>query len=356
LVVRPIESGGYGLENLLSSLIAFRTLNDGNSIKCKSASGFIEQKVDHLIIEMFPKSFKVLDGAEYTIYITEKSMIHFGSGWPSEIEEESFSTTISIISDSQEEIAIFERTVKEKVKKDKQNTVYALTQTFDGMRLMPIGNITSPLIKENYGEDTLQNYSYVVQTFNSSNPQGRLVIVDGPPGVGKTYFVRGLINDLTSCMAVIIPSKFVSEIDGPSLIPLFVKHKRSGKNPIVMIIEDADTCLAPRGSDNISSISTLLNNTDGILGTILDLRVIATTNQPKLEFDNALMRPGRLCRNVSIGALGIEQANKIYERLTKNEGEKYDATQKQLILAEIYADAFGSGVGTEKVKERLGFM
>ncbi len=49
----------------------------------------------------------------------------------------------------------------------------------------------------------------------------------------------------------------------------------------MLIVEDADECLVQRGSDNMSTIASVLNISDGILGSILDVRVLATTNAEK---------------------------------------------------------------------------
>jgi hypothetical protein len=62
-----------------------------------------------------------------------------------------------------------------------------------------------------------------------------------------------------------------------------LETKKPQNCPILFIIEDADDCLVPRGSGNVSTISSLLNYTDGIFGSMLDLRIIATTNAEKME-------------------------------------------------------------------------
>src|SRR5690606_30039505 len=108
------------------------------------------------------------------------------------------------------------------------------------------------------------------------------------------------------------------------------------KSSIVLLIEDADACLAPRASDNISSISSLLNCADGILGSMLDIKIVATTNQDRLEFDSALVRPGRLSRHITVGELSAEKATEVYSRLTGNDNFKYTESK---ILADVYIES-----------------
>ena len=53
-------------------------------------------------------------------------------------------------------------------------------------------------------------------------------------------------------------------------------------------MEDADATLATRQIDNVGRLSDLLNMSDGILGEMADLRIIATTNAKSTEIDEAV--------------------------------------------------------------------
>lgn len=355
------EISGFGISNCFANALIRRALEEKITVSYKYASGFMSCSVDKLIKKLPFYCHKLFESDGMAIYTTSDSYIQFGTDCidiagpaeddvEAEIEEKSIS--IYMASCSEKEIKAFD-IIEKNISKDKRNVIYALSQTEVGLRLLPVGDMTTPIVKENYDDKVMESYSYVVENFNKRDPNGRLVVVYGEPGTGKTYLIRGLINDLTNCMPVIIPARMVPDIDGPSLIPLFVQHRRSKKKPIVMIIEDADACLAPRGSDNISAISVLLNNTDGILGTILDLRVIATTNQPKLEFDKALMRPGRLCRSIAVDLLDAKKANEIYRRVSKKDEGKY--TDEVVSLADVYSDASGATVEKEPKKKGIGF-
>jgi ATP-dependent 26S proteasome regulatory subunit len=102
-----------------------------------------------------------------------------------------------------------------------------------------------------------------------------------------------------------------------------------------MIIEDGDVCLVPRKNDNISTIASLLNLSDGILGSIIDIKMVISTNADIKDMDQAIMRPGRLCKNIHVGPLPYEQANQVYRRLMKSEDVKLEY-KKLYTLAEIY--------------------
>jgi ATP-dependent 26S proteasome regulatory subunit len=64
----------------------------------------------------------------------------------------------------------------------------------------------------------------------------------------------------------------------------------------------------------------------------LDLRIIATTNAKKVQIDEAILRPGRLCVYCSVGHLPAKQAGEVFRRLTGSEQEFGEKTT----LAEVY--------------------
>ena len=108
--------------------------------------------------------------------------------------------------------------------------------------------------------------------------------------------------------------------------------------PIVLVLEDADRCLVTRGTQNINSIQSILNLGDGILGSLLDLRIVATTNAKKLEMEAALLRPGRLSKQLDVGALDLETARGVFRRLLPN--AKFTEALSDRHLAPAFKDAF----------------
>lgn len=170
---------------------------------------------------------------------------------------------------------------------------------------------------------------------------------------GKTYAVRGLVNEVSEYMCVMLPAKFVSELDSPNLVPMLLEHRfyEEENKPMIMILEDADSCLAQRSADNMSAISSLLNYTDGIFGTAIDLRIVATTNAEYYDMEPALMRPGRLIKQVTFGMLPTERANEAFQRLTNKTDAPFNAPAT---LAEVYATAEGAEIEKKKEK-KVGF-
>jgi energy-coupling factor transporter ATP-binding protein EcfA2 len=218
--------------------------------------------------------------------------------------------------------------------------VFTLARTMNGFTIRHLGLAGSPLERGNYAPKVVEAYDHIVEDLNAESPCGRLVILAGPPGTGKTYLVRSLLGAVPKAAFIIIPPNLVEELGSPDILPSLTAAKSEMDGPIVMVIEDADSCLSPRKdtgnkTGNMNAISSLLNLGDGILGSVLDIRIIATTNAEKVELDPATMRPGRLCRYASVDALPPDTAAKCLYRLT-NQKVAFD---KEATLAAVYQQA-----------------
>jgi len=326
-----MDSSGYGFANWLSTSIGKAAIELKQTLYVNDKYGFLNCSVDEFVDEACKNSRKVYDGGKRSkVYITDESMLSIEDNGEKSINS-------SFVSTSESETKVYTAAAKKYIEKTKKNTVSVLTQSMDGFYLTPIGTLSAPLVRENYIDEVVNSFDFVAKDFQSRNPFGRLVIVNGPPGTGKTFYLRGLINELDNSTVVLMPPRMLSEIDGPTLLPTFINERSGNSKSITLIIEDADACLAERMNDNISSISALLNHTDGILGTLLDLRIIATTNQKSINFDEALTRPGRLSRHIEIQSLPSEKATEVYKRLTEDDEFKFPAGD--YTLADIYAKA-----------------
>ncbi len=220
-----------------------------------------------------------------------------------------------------------------------QGTIYVMTKDNSGLRLTSLGSSFTPLERENYNPEVIQAYDYVIEEFNKPNPNGFITILSGPAGSGKSFLIRSILGNIEKAKFVFISPAYVSSLASPDFLPLLIEEMNDydydvGPKNIILILEDADEVLAPRMTDNVHQISTLLNMTDGILGRSLNLRIIATTNQKQEAFDSAIMRPGRLCNHIKVDKLKPEQARKVYSRLA---GEDHPTLDGEMSVAEIYS-------------------
>ena len=221
------------------------------------------------------------------------------------------------------------------ISKNKKNLVFTIVKNpANSLAIRNMGDGSSPLINDNYLPQVVEDVDFVIRSFSKSPPGGRICILNGEPGTGKTHLIRSILMQL-DCVFLIIPSNMIESLDKPEFMPLLMDIKEEHEKPIIMIIEDGDTCLVPRKNDNISTIASLLNLSDGILGTIMDIKMIISTNAAITEMDQAILRPGRLSKNINVGALPYEQANRVYRRLMKDDKVSLDF-RKFYTLAEIY--------------------
>lgn len=226
----------------------------------------------------------------------------------------------------------------------KQGQVYAIVQQGSQLALSAIGNAGIPLIAGNYSPQVIEDYRFVINDLNSTVPSGRITIMEGEPGTGKTHIVRGLLMEVKDAMFVLVSPDMVSSLGGPELLPLLVNYHRHQTGPIILILEDADKCLVARDGDNMNSIQSLLNLGDGILGSLLDLRIIATTNAKELEMEPAIMRKGRLSRRLRVGSVDSATAMGIFSRLLPNIPVSSKLlTSNRYTLAEVYSIAREAG-------------
>lgn len=220
----------------------------------------------------------------------------------------------------------------------KEGFVYALTRgAMGGYGLSRVGAAGTPIERGNYDPKVLADYDHVVADLKAESPCGRLTIMAGEPGTGKTYLVRSLLTDIPKAAFVIVPPHLVRELGSPDLLPALASARHDGlSGPMALIIEDADKVLVNRDAGDMAAISSLLNLGDGIMGSVLDVRIIATTNAGSLQLDHATQRKGRLCRRIDVGTVQADQASQIIKRLLPTTTAR---CAKAVTLAEVYSHA-----------------
>jgi hypothetical protein len=209
----------------------------------------------------------------------------------------------------------------------------------EGIHFTQIGTAGRALRRENYAAETLRDVDHVAHDIEAAEPCGRLALLTGPAGSGKTHLIRSMIAVAKRPRFVVLqPGDLRTMLAaGPvGALAEFANDEAEGR-PIVLIVEDADDCLVPRAADNMSLIAVLLNLSDGIIGSTFDIRVLVTTNARHTEIDPAILRPGRLCRHVAVPALRPDHATDLLRSLLGAEpGAPF---RKPVTLAEVYAAA-----------------
>ncbi|MDR3705820.1 MAG: AAA family ATPase [Paludibacteraceae bacterium] len=194
----------------------------------------------------------------------------------------------------------------------------------------------------NYNDD-FNEINSIIKTSLTERKNG-IIFLHGKNGTGKTTYIRHLISTLNRRF-IFLPLSLLEHISAPDFLPFIVKQKNS-----VLILEDCETIIMDRENSqrNSTSISTLLNITDGLLGDVLKITVICTFNSNLKTIDKALMRKGRLIAKYEFKELEITKANKLATELGINE-----VIEKPMTVADIYN--YNTQGFEEKRIERVGF-
>jgi hypothetical protein len=188
-----------------------------------------------------------------------------------------------------------------------------------------------------YYEDDFFEVDKTIQSRLGTQDDKGIVLLHGLPGTGKTTYLRYLIGRLKKKVLFLSPA-VAGNIMNADFMDLLIDNPNS-----VLLIEDAENIIMDRRVSNDSSVSNLLNISDGLLADFLNVQVICTFNHPLSMVDSALMRKGRLIAKYEFGKLGIEKA----QRLSNHFG--FDTIiSKRMTIAEIA----NQNEKTEVVKER----
>lgn len=180
-------------------------------------------------------------------------------------------------------------------------------------------------LADNYNDDLTVLHEKIVTTLRQKNKSG-IYLFHGVPGTGKSTYIRYLIRCINK-KVIFIPPGLAANLDAPNLTQLLIENANT-----VFVIEDAEQLITSRDAGRNSSISVLLNLTDGLLGESLGIQVIATFNTELKNIDKALLRKGRLLALYDFKQLSIEKSRRLLEKLGTND---YFVRQP-LTLAEIY--------------------
>lgn len=184
-----------------------------------------------------------------------------------------------------------------------------IVKTNDGLELKPMEIKRTKLdLALFYDDDFKETDAVIQQRLKKKNDKG-IVLLHGLPGTGKTTYLRYLVGKIKKRVLFLSPS-VAGNLMNPDFIELLVDNPNT-----VLVIEDAENIIMDRRYNSSSSVSNLLNISDGLLADFLNVQLICTFNSSLTMIDSALLRKGRLIARHEFGKLSIDKAQRLSNHL-----------------------------------------
>lgn len=311
---------GYGLNKKsiftksLSRKEVLEILKDENLIQIKN--DIYVNKENNLLIDLYEQTIKNVESV-YTMY---------------------FEYSLSFDIDSF--LLKYEKQLK---KIDEKNGFKMNLITMNG------GNPSSLTIYSNkivsIDKENSYNLTTTVDTIieDITSDKSGLIIFNSSPGAGKSSLIKYLSQELQDKEFYFLNNNNIHILSNPE----FTTYCLSNLKNCVLVLEDCEKSLMSRDINKGFDISNILNITDGIMGDLLNLKIIATLNTTD-KLDTALLRKGRLIRQVTFNPLTEVQVINLSNSL----GIKIDKP-KEMMLCDVYNY---ENTGTEvKQTMKIGF-
>jgi hypothetical protein len=175
-----------------------------------------------------------------------------------------------------------------------------------------------------YNDDFIDIDKIICKRLNAKKDKG-IILLHGLPGTGKTTYIRNLVGRVKKKI-LFLPPGIAGHITDPDFVNILIENPES-----IVIIEDAENIIMDRSLTGDSSVSNLLNISDGLLSDFLNVQLICTFNTHISKVDSALLRKGRLIAKYEFGKLSKEKANALANHLKLNKN-----IEEPMTLSEIY--------------------
>lgn len=177
--------------------------------------------------------------------------------------------------------------------------------------------------------------------------QANILLLIGPPGTGKTTFIRGLLAH-TKQSAIVTYDPGILEKDG--FFARFIEEDAG-----VMVLEDSDNFLKAR-TDGNTMMHRFLNVGDGLV-TTKGKKMVFSTNLPSIrDVDPALVRPGRCFDILNFDALDETSALKLAKKIKVSLPEKDKNEEKTYSIAEIFNQKKIGTSNKSQANNKFGFV
>ena len=296
-------------------------LNFINNVDGEKAFAMFKDKFQHLISNVHQYKWYKREKKKYqfdktVVILKNNCLLEFDDSYCEILHD---GTQAAFIQELTDLVNLF----KEKQRKQPQE-INLIVKTGRGLDLKAMEiKRTKLAIDLFYENDFAETDALIQKRLNAKNDKG-IVLLHGLPGTGKTTYLRYLIGKIKKRVLFLSPTVADNLMD-PEFVELLIDNPNT-----VLIIEDAENIIMDRRQSNSSSVSNLLNISDGLLADFLNVQLICTFNNSLTLVDSALMRKGRLIAKYEFGKLGVKKSQALSDHFGNS-----TIINKPMTIAEI---------------------
>ncbi len=279
---------------------------DVKNIDAEKASKDFTKKYQGMIAQTITKTdvYKKIDFDETYIFINNKILLFFSDNYCEIFYPDEQTAFVN-------ELAFDFKKFKQR-KRRRPLEINLIVQSMRGLILSEMEIKRTNLDLDLFYNDDFKEIDATIKSrLKKKNDKG-IILLHGMPGTGKTSYLRYLIGKINK-KVLFLPPNIASCMMNPDFINLLINNPNS-----VIIIEDAENIIMERSHGSNSSVSNLLNISDGLLSDFLNVQLICTFNSSLTLVDKALLRKGRLISKYEFGKLNTEKAKRLSKHLGFN--------------------------------------
>lgn len=199
--------------------------------------------------------------------------------------------------------------------------------------------IRKPMLKSAYPFFKGDTSNFISNYLKSDS---NILVLLGPPGTGKTSFIRELIHQ-SEQSATLTYDERVMHQDG------FFAGFMDDSNVNILVMEDADTFIRCRTEGN-NLMHKFLNISDGLISSKSKKMIFSTNLNSVDDIDSALIRPGRCFDVVQFRELTRDESLNVLSEIGREDSLPKD--KEKFTLAEVLSKQ--DNVDTV-IKSKMGF-